>query len=113
VLVAGPRRSAVRLLAHNEVYLVVQSIQASNQSIDRKFADAASDKRGNIRLLQSEHDGSLGLGKLPTFDDSAELANQLGLEKLFFRVGTAKVGEDVAAACTHFLVVAHSLPPVP
>jgi len=28
------RRSAARLLAHNEVYLMVQPIQASNQAID-------------------------------------------------------------------------------
>jgi hypothetical protein len=57
------------------------SIQASNQSIDREFADATGGKRGNIRLLQPKHDGSLGLGKLPTFDDSPEFVNKLGLEK--------------------------------
>jgi hypothetical protein len=108
-----PRRSAARLVAHNEVYLVVQSIEASNQSIDRKFADATGDKRGNIRLLQPKHDGSLGLGKLPTFDDSPEFVNKLGLEKLFFRIGKTKVGEDVAAACGHFLVGAHLSSPAP
>jgi hypothetical protein len=89
------------------------SIQASNQSIDREFADATGGKRGNIRLLQPKHDGSLGLGKLPTFDDSPEFVNKLGLEKLFFRIGKTKVGEDVAAACGCFPIVAHLSPPFP
>jgi hypothetical protein len=88
---------------------LVQSIQASNQTLDRKFANATGDKRGNIRLLQPKHISSLGLGKLPTFDDPADFANKLGLEKLFFRVGKTKIGKDVAAACGHFFVVAHDL----
>src|SRR5271169_1745034 len=65
------RSSAARLVAHDEVYLVVQSIQASNQTLDRKLANPTGDKRGNIRLLQPECVSSLGLGKLPTFDDPA------------------------------------------
>jgi hypothetical protein len=81
-------------VAHDEVYLVVQSIQASNQSIDGEFADAAGDKRGNIRLLQRAWQQPWS--ELPTLDDATAFANQPGLEKFFLRIGKTKVCEDVA-----------------
>jgi hypothetical protein len=98
-----PRSSAARLVAHNDIYLVVQSVQAANQTIDREFADATGDKRRNIRLLETEHGSRLGLGKLPAFENSADFANKLGLEKLSFRIGKPKVGKDIAAARGYFL----------
>jgi hypothetical protein len=48
--------------------------------------NAAGDQRGNVRLLEAEDGRSLGLGKLPAFDNSTDYANKLGLEKLFFRI---------------------------
>jgi hypothetical protein len=109
----GPRACPPRLVAHNDIYLVVQSVQAAHQTIDREFADAAGDKRGNIRLLESEHDGSPGLGKLPAFEDSTDFANKLGLEKLFFRIGKPEVGKNITAARGYFFGVAHFVRPFP
>jgi len=63
------RSSTTRLVAHDEVDLVVQPIQASDQTIDRELSDATGDKRRHIRLLQSKFGGSLGLGQLPAFEN--------------------------------------------
>src|SRR4051794_15845441 len=88
---------------------VIQPIQASDQTIDREFSDAASNERRNIRLLEPEHGCGLGPGKLPTLDDPADFANELGLEKLFFRIGKTKVGKDIPAPRDRLFVVAHRL----
>ena len=97
-------------MAYDAVDVVVQSIQASNQTIDREFADATGDKRENVRLLEPKHDSSLGLRKLPAFDDPANFANELGLEKLFFRIGKTRIGKAIAAARIHLFIAAHLVP---
>src|SRR6267378_7493729 len=89
------RRSPARLVAYNDIHLVVHSIQAPNQTIDRELSNAAGDERRNVRLLEAEHGGSLGLGKLPAFYNSTNLANELGLEKLFLRIVKTEVGKNI------------------
>ena len=61
----------------------------------------------DVRLLETKHGRSLGLSKLPAFDNCTDLANKLGLEKLFFRVAKTKVGKNIAAARGHFFGGAH------
>src|SRR5215208_6157739 len=71
-----PGRGPARLVAHDDIYFVVQSVQTPNQTIDREFAYAAGDKSRNVRLLEPKHGSSLGLSKLPTFDNSTDFANK-------------------------------------
>src|ERR1700758_2071188 len=95
----------------NQIDLVIQPIQAPNQTLYRKLAHAPSNKRRYVRLLQTKHRSSLGLRQLASLDDLADFANELCLEKLFFRIGKAKIGKDIATAEGHLVVLAHLLPP--
>jgi hypothetical protein len=100
-------------VAHNDIYLVVQPVQAPHQSIDREFTNATGDQRGNVRLLEAEQDRSPCLGKLPAFENTADFANELGLEKLFFRIGKPEIGKNITAARGYFFGVAHFVRPFP
>src|SRR5665213_1067694 len=91
---SGSSRSSPtrRLVADNQVDLAVQAVEATNQSINREFADPAGDNGRYVGLLEAKHDG--GLGQSATFDNRHDFANELGLGKLLFRLGQAKVGKD-------------------
>jgi hypothetical protein len=102
-----PRRSPARLVAHDDIHVVVHSVQAPKQTIDGESADATDDKSRDVRLLETEHGGSLGLGKFPAFDNGADLANKLGLEKIFFRVTKTEAGKNIVVARGHFSGGAH------
>jgi hypothetical protein len=99
-------------VAHNDIHPVVHSVQAPNQTIDRELSNAAGDERRDVRLLETEHGGSLGLGKLPAFDNSTDLANELGLEKLFLRIVKTEIGKNIAAARDCLFRAAHFFTPV-
>jgi hypothetical protein len=55
-------------VAYNNVYFVIQTIQAPDQTIDREFSDATGDERRNVRLFEPKHGCGLGLGQLPALD---------------------------------------------
>ncbi len=107
----GSGRCPARLVAHDNIYLVVHSIEATDQAIDRKLADPAGDERRNVRLLQTEHGGRLRLRQLAAFDDPPDFAHELCLEQFFLRVGKTEVSKDVAAAFGDFLAASHFLLP--
>jgi hypothetical protein len=96
------RTSKGGLMANSHIHAVVEPVQTPDKPINRELANAPCDKGGHIRLLKTEQFRSFRLGQLPTFNDGAKLADQLGFEEFFFGIGKAKVSEDVVATCDRF-----------
>ena len=96
-------------MAHNDVDLVVQPMQAPHQTIDREFSDAAGDKRGNIRLLETEHDRSFGLGQLSALENAADFANELGLENSSSGLANPRSAKTLPLLAVDFLGLLISL----
>ena len=91
-------RRAAWLVAHYDVHLVIQPIEAANQAVQRELSDTAGNNGRHVGLLEAKQDRRLGLGELAAFDDRTNFPDQLCLEQLFFGIGKAKVSENIAAA---------------
>jgi hypothetical protein len=80
---------------HHDLHVVTQRIQEAREPFDGEPAQASAHERTDLRLIDAEDIGRLGLREPALLDDPADLEREIRLGQEFIGVLQPQVGEDV------------------
>ena len=103
------RAGAARFRRYDEIDLAIEPVETSYETIQRKFAGAAGNYGGDVRLLQPDQGGGLRLRQSSSFQNGSDRQYQLGLQQFFFWILKTEIGEHIIRPVGH-IVLDHVLP---
>jgi len=83
---------------YDDFYVVIQSDEETEQSLDGELAELTAKHFGNIGLFDAEQRGSFRLFQSTAFEDGVDLEHELGLDQMFFRVGNTEISEHISTS---------------
>ena len=78
--------------------VLAESREELHEASNREVSRAVTHQQRDLRLLHAEDFGDLDLGHAAVLEDHIDLQGELCLEEFLFRIGKAKVCEDVSGA---------------
>ncbi len=91
VLIIGPR-------LYDNRHILIESHKKSQQSLNGKLTEIATQHSGNVGLANPEPKRRLYLLHAAFFHQLVDLEDELGLHEMFLGVGESKVLKNIAAA---------------